>query len=311
MKLLKFESLHMSTPTEAKFSLNYYTGFLSVLFAAFLWGTAGTAASFAKGISPLVIATISVGFGGLIHTFLSLKAIKKNYQKLFNYKSQIFIAVLVSILCPFAFYSSVSLAGVSIGTVISIGCAPLFSVLLEWILDKRKLSLKWLVSFILGFLGIILLSYAGDHAQQQVVQSDRILGVLFGLLSSLSYATYSWIMRNLIRQDIDSRAAMGVIFGISAVLLLPTLLITAQNLFDYPTNIWVAIYIPIVPMFLGYLFFSFGLKRIPASQAMTLALVEIPVAALLAVVVVGENLTMNSYLGLILIFLCVIVLTKK
>ncbi|MFY6379172.1 EamA family transporter, partial [Acinetobacter baumannii] len=58
-------------------------------------------------------------------------------------------------------------------------------------------------------------------------------------------------------------------------------------------------------------FFSFGLKRIPASQAMTLALVEIPVAALLAVVVVGESLTMNSYLGLVLIFLCVIVLTKK
>ncbi|MDC5278140.1 EamA family transporter, partial [Acinetobacter baumannii] len=51
--------------------------------------------------------------------------------------------------------------------------------------------------------------------------------------------------------------------------------------------------------------------RIPASQAMTLALVEIPVAALLAVVVVGESLTMNSYLGLVLIFLCVIVLTKK
>ncbi|KRI62150.1 EamA family transporter [Acinetobacter pittii] len=301
----------MSTPTEAKFSLHYYTGFLSVLFAAFLWGTAGTAASFAKGISPLVIATISVGFGGLIHTFLSLIAIKNNYQKLFNYKSQIFIAVVVSILCPFAFYSSVSLAGVSIGTVISIGCAPLFSVLLEWILDKRKLSLKWLISFILGFLGIILLSYAGDHTQHQVVQSDRILGVFFGLLSSLSYATYSWIMRNLIRQDVDSRAAMGVIFGISAVLLLPTLFITAQNLFDYPTNIWVAIYIPIVPMFLGYLFFSFGLKRIPASQAMTLALVEIPVAALLAVVVVGESLTMHSYLGLILIFLCVIVLTKK
>jgi len=301
----------MSTPTEAKFSLNYYTGFLSVLFAAFLWGTAGTAASFAKGISPLVIATISVGFGGLIHTFLSLKAIKKNYQKLFNYKSQVFIAVIVSILCPFAFYSSVSLAGVSIGTVISIGCAPLFSVLLEWILDKRKLSLKWLISFILGFLGIILLSYAGDHTQHPVVQSDRILGVFFGLLSSLSYATYSWIMRNLIRKEVDSRAAMGVIFGISAVLLLPTLLITAQNLFDYPTNIWVAIYIPIVPMFLGYLFFSFGLKRIPASQAMTLALVEIPVAALLAVIVVGESLTMHSYLGLILIFLCVIVLTKK
>ncbi|MFV5647070.1 EamA family transporter, partial [Acinetobacter baumannii] len=270
----------MSTPTEAKFSLTYYTGFLSVLFAAFLWGTAGTAASFAKGISPLVIATISVGFGGLIHTFLSLKAIKKDYRKLFDYKTKVLIAVIVSILCPFAFYSSVSLAGVSIGTVISIGCAPLFSVMLEWLLDKRKLSLKWLISFILGFLGVVLLSYAGEHSHQhQGGQSERLLGVFFGLLSSLSYATYSWIMKNLIHKGIDSRAAMGVIFGISAVLLLPTLLITATHLFNYPNNIWVALYIPIVPMFLGYLFFSFGLKRIPASQAMTLALVEIPVAA--------------------------------
>ncbi|GGH31805.1 hypothetical protein GCM10007354_12700 [Acinetobacter courvalinii] len=104
---------------------------------------------------------------------------------------------------------------------------------------------------------------------------------------------------------------MGVIFGISAVLLFPTLFITATHLFDYATNIWVALYIPLVPMFLGYLFFSFGLKRIPASQAMTLALVEIPVATLLAVYLVGESLTFNSYLGLVLILLCVIVLTKK
>ncbi|MCL8352222.1 EamA family transporter, partial [Acinetobacter baumannii] len=79
----------------------------------------------------------------------------------------------------------------------------------------------------------------------------------------------------------------------------------------YPSNICVALYILIVPMFLGYLFYSFGIPRIPASQAMTLALVEIPVAALLAVVVVGESLTMNSYLGLVLIFLYVIVLTTK
>ena len=87
------------------------------------------------------------------------------------------IAVIVSILCPFAFYSSVSLAGVSIGTVISIGCAPLFSVMLEWLLDKRKLSLKWLISFILGFR-VVLLSYAGEHSHQhQGVQSERLLGV--------------------------------------------------------------------------------------------------------------------------------------
>ncbi|MOA54480.1 EamA-like transporter family protein [compost metagenome] len=64
-------------------------------------------------------------------------------------------------------------------------------------------------------------------------------------------------------------------------------------------------------MFLGYLFFSFGLKRIPASQAMTLALVEIPVAALLATLLLGESLSLTSYLGLASLFLCVILLARK
>ena len=297
--------------TEEKRSFTYYAGFLSVLLAAFLWGTAGTAASFAHGLSPITIATLSICIGGFIHTVLSLKAIRHNYKKLSRYKFNICIAVIASILCPFAFYSSVSMAGVSIGTVISIGCAPLFSVILEWLFDQQKLSFKWLLSFVLGFSGIVLLSYTGETLQHHLLQSERILGVFFGLLSSLTYATYSWSMRNLIHQGIESRAAMGVIFGISAVLLLPILVMNAHNLFLYPNNIWVAIYIPFVPMFLGYLFFSFGLKHIPASQAMTLALVEIPVATLLAVLLVGEVLTLSSYAGLILIFLCVIVLTRK
>lgn len=294
------------------FSFNYYAGFLAVLMAAFLWGTAGTAASFAIGLNPVVLATISVGIGGLIHTLLSFKSIIKYHKKLFNYKTQLLLGVIASICCPLFFYSSVSFAGVSIGTVLSIGCAPLFSVILEWLFDQQKLLLKWLISFIFGISGVILLSYSGEtHSNVNILQSERILGVIFGLLSSLSYASYSFIMRNLIHKDIDARAAMGSIFGICALLVLPTLFFTGKNLLVYPVNLWVALYIPIVPMFLGYLFFSFGLKRIPASQAMTLALVEIPVAAILAVLLLGESLNFSSYLGLISIFLCVIILTRK
>ena len=77
-----------------------------------------------------------------------------------------------------------------------------------------------------------------SHMQANIVTNIKgpirtVIRCIFGLLSSLSYATYSWIMKNLIHKGIDSRAAMGVIFGISAVLLLPTLLITATHLFNY------------------------------------------------------------------------------
>lgn len=302
----------MSIPASSPSSLNYYAGFLSVLFAAILWGTAGTAASFAKELSPIIIGLISIGVGGLIHTLMSLNAIKKDYKTLFQYKSKILIGVAVSIACPVAFYSSVATVGVSIGTVVSIGFAPLFTVMLEWFFDKRPLSLSWFISFLLGFSGVALLSFSGNlHHENQVIHSDRLTGVLYGLISGLSYATYSWTIKSLINKDINSRAAMGTIFGICSLIVIPILFFTAHNLFRFHENIFVGIYIAFVPMFLGYLFFSFGLKRIPASQAMTLALFELPVAALLAVILLGESLTFGNYLGLISIFLSIIILTKK
>lgn len=132
---------------------------------------------------------------------------------------------------------------------------PLFSVMLEWLLDKRKLSLKWLISFILGFRSRFTLICRRTQSPTSRRQSRRLLGVFWLTLKS-ELCNIFVDYENLIHKGINSRAAMGVIFGISAVLLLPTLLITATHLFNYPNNIWVALYIPIVPMFLGYLFLA-------------------------------------------------------
>jgi DME family drug/metabolite transporter len=195
----------MEVAMKTKQSLDYRIGFLSVLFAAFLWGTAGTAASFAKNLSPIMIGTISVGGGGLIYTLLCFKAVRLNYQCLLPQKYLLLIGVVAAIASPITFYSSIALAGVSIGTVVSLGSAPLFSVILEKIFEKRKLSFKWLMSFFIGFLGVILLLHTSKTAVVQVSPTDKLIGVLFGVLSGLSYAIYSWIVRSLINKGIDSR----------------------------------------------------------------------------------------------------------
>lgn len=46
----------------------------------------------------------------------------------------------------------------------------------------------------------------------------------------------------------------------------------------------------LVPMLLGYLLFGYGLTRVTPSAATTLTLAEPAIAALLAVVLVGERL---------------------
>lgn len=289
---------------------SYGISFLSILLAAFLWGTSGTVASFSKGLSPIAIGTISLGFGGLIHAFISISLIKKNNHLLKQHKKILFIGVLATTIYPLAFYSSLSLAGIAIGTVISIGSAPLFAALLEYFCDQKKLSVKWLISFILGVIGIVFLTLGEGGHKQITDQFNQIVGIFLGVIAGITYAIYSWIAKKLIGHGIDARATMGIVFGISALILLPTLFFTGSNLLNYSINWGVAVYLAVIPMFLGYFLFSLGLKKIATSKAITLSLFEPFVATLLAIFVVGEHLSLMGYLGLTLIFICIFLLVK-
>jgi DME family drug/metabolite transporter len=65
----------------------------------------------------------------------------------------------------------------------------------------------------------------------------------------------------------------------------------------------------LVPMFAGYVLFGWGLAHVPASTATTLSLLEPAVAAVLAVLVVGERLPATGWMGIVLVIACLAVLT--
>lgn len=58
----------------------------------------------------------------------------------------------------------------------------------------------------------------------------------------------------------------------------------------------------VVPMFIGYICFGYGLERVRASTAIAISLLEPVVAALLAAAVLGERLSLPAYAGIALIF---------
>ena len=64
----------------------------------------------------------------------------------------------------------------------------------------------------------------------------------------------------------------------------------------------------LVPMFLGYVLFGYGLARLGASTATTITLSEPAVAAILAVVIVGETLSPLGWSGLGIIGAALVVL---
>ena len=286
---------------------NTLLGSLAVLMAATLWGTTGTAAAFAPEVPAMAIGAAAMGGGGLLQALMAVRPMAKHRQGLRRHWLLLLIGALAVAVYPLAFYGSMRLAGITVGTVVTIGSAPLLSALIEYLFDRQRLSLRWLAGAVLGVVGMALLAAAESHGATggEAVGS----GMLLGLLAGLTYALYSWTARRLMLNGVAAKAAMGATFGGGALFLLPVLLFTGAPLLASSTNLAVGLYMALVPMFIGYLCFGYGLARIAASTAITLTLFEPVVAAALAVIIVGERLPLQGWLGIVLILLCLVCIT--
>lgn len=286
---------------------NTLLGSLAVLMAATLWGTTGTAAAFAPEVPAMAIGAAAMGGGGLLQALIAVRPMAKHRQGLRRHWLLLLIGALAVAVYPLAFYGSMRLAGITVGTVVTIGSAPLLSALIEYLFDRQRLSLRWLAGAVLGVVGMALLAAAESHGATggEAVGS----GILLGLLAGLTYALYSWTARRLMLNGVAAKAAMGATFGGGALFLLPVLLFTGVPLLASGTNLAIGLYMALVPMFIGYLCFGYGLARIAASTAITLTLFEPVVAAALAVVVVGERLPLQGWLGIVLILMCLVCIT--
>lgn len=284
-----------------------------VLVASVLWGTTGTAATFAPAVGPLAIGAAAMGVGGLLQALIAGRRIVAERTALRAHRKVLLLGAAAVAIYPLAFYTSMRLAGVAAGTVVSIGTAPLASGMVERLADRRRLPGRWIAGAILGLSGTVLLcvaesaSGAGGHGGGS--GGRTVAGLGLGLAAGVLYAVYSWAAHRLMRRGLGSRAAMGAVFGLGGLMLLPVLVITGAPLVASWPDAAVGAYMAAVPMFTGYLLFGWGLARILASTATTLSLLEPAVAAVLAVLVVGERLPVAGWAGISLVAGCLAVLT--
>lgn len=288
-------------------SRDYGIGVGAVLFASVVWGTTGTAATFAPEVGPFAIGAAAMGLGGLLQAVYAGRGIRSSLPQLARHWQMLLLGGLAVAIYPLAFYASMRMAGVTVGTVVTIGSAPLLSALIEFTFDKTRLSARWLVAALIGLAGMVLLCL--DKGGSHGAGDQALLGILLGLVGGLTYALYSWTARRVMLAGLRSDVAMGATFGIGGLLLLPVLFATGAPFLASWQNASVGIYMALGPMFLGYLAFGYGLARIPASTATTISLIEPVVAAILAILIVGERLTPVGWTGVALIVLCLVALT--
>jgi drug/metabolite transporter, DME family len=290
----------------------HLNGVLSAVIACVFWGTTGTAASFIPDVSPLATGAFAMGVGGVLLILNARCHLRVDHRQLLAQPKVLVVGGVSVAIYPLAFYSSMSLSGVAIGTLISLASAPFFSVLLEYVVCKKSISLQWVISFFVGTLGIVLLT-VGKQSHSDLGHHSTLQhwGICLGLIAGLTYAIYSWSARQMIEKGISSKSSMASMFGLAAMILLPSLLFTGDNTLSDIKHIAIMLYMAVIPMFFGYLCFGYALKQLNASKATLITLLEPAIATLFAICVVGEKFATVGWYGLVLIVMCLILQVIK
>lgn len=314
-------------------------GVIFVLLACVLWGTTGTAHSFApEGMSAHWVGALRLVVAASFFIVLATIAPKAAAQPAQMPQTpstqnrtldrglaraqaqspsdgatattaaalpsgQLLLCALCMVAYNLAFFDGLRRTGVGLGTAVAIGSSPVFAGLLSAALLKRWPARAWWLGTAIGIVGGALMALAnhGDETGHLASGWDLMLGLALCLLAGLAYGSYAVLCQPLLARAGVARANAWV-FATAALLSLPAAAGLGGALPAMDVRGWgVVVYLGVFATGLAYWFFSQGLRTISAATGVTLSKAEPIVAFVLAIVVLGEPVSAQAIVGLTLV----------
>ncbi|MEI5131232.1 EamA family transporter [Streptomyces libani] len=294
-----------ATPSSA---LPVGRGLLYVTLAATAWGTAGAAAALlyrGSGLGPLAL-TFWRTFGGLV-LLLAVRALLRRrsgtvavpapapYEPLRRRLPRIVMTGIALAVFQAAYFAAVEATGLAVGTVVTMGAGPVLIAIGARVTMGERLGAGGVLAVAGALAGLAILVLGGDGGT-----TVRPAGVGYALLSAAGCAAMTLITRRLGKGGgSDPYASTVSAFAVGALCLLP--LAAVEGLWpqahDLGRSLWLLVYIAAVPTALAYGLYFAGLAAVRAATASVISLIEPVSAAAIAVLFLGERLTMATAIG--------------
>ncbi len=276
---------------------------LAVLGAAALFGTTGTAlAKGPSGIEALSAGSLRLLIGGAGLCLIGWRTFTNDLCTLRKARSSlILLGGLTVAAYQLGFFWATETTGVALATVVTIGTSPLISRVIGYVRGRPAPDLWWVVSAIGLIIGLVLL-VLGSAGSTNAVELD-MWGVLAAILAGASYAAYTEVGSEMMIRRWHPTSAMAAMFFTAGVLTSPLLLVRDVSWFATSAGLGVILYLSLVTLTLAYIWFGWGLKRLPPTTVVMLTMFEPVVAAILAIVVLGETLSGISWIGISIVLI--------
>lgn len=277
---------------------------LAAVGAAALWGTTGTAQALGPdGTDPVTVGALRILLGAAVLTALAVPALRgPRARRAGAGRLPHGVVLLLGGLCVAAyqacFFVGVDRAGVAVGTVVALGVAPLATGVLALLLGER-ITRRWGLATGAAVVGVMLL-VGGAGTTGRAVDP---LGIAAALGAGASYAGYTVAARTLLLRGARGLVVMAGFFVVGAVLLAPVLLGADLSWIATGRGALMVLWLGVVATGVSYVLFQRGLAGLPSSTVATLSLAEPVTATLLGVLVLREELTPLTAVGIAVVLL--------
>jgi drug/metabolite transporter (DMT)-like permease len=193
----------------------------------------------------------------------------------------------------------------TIGLVL--GAIPIFAALFGLALGTERPTPRFWLAASISFVGVGLVA-AGSGGEI----TSSLAGIMLGLSTAATWAAYSVVVGPLMRTYSPSRMSAIVIPGAWVAIALCGLPQTADQEWDLGWEIWVLMaFATIGPLVLTNVLWFRSIHRIGANRATLAANLQPFVAAVLAVVLLSEPLSLPQIAGGVLIALGILVVRRR
>ncbi len=278
-----------------------FSGYGEIITASVLWGLAGILAKMITGMPAQSIIFYRVAFASIIIFIFLLTSSNLNLIKLGDKKMYLLLFAILQAATMMAYFVSLLNASVPVA-VLLLYTAPVYVTLFSPWLLKESSTKKGIIALVFSFAGVVLIVDPG-----KLEFSMYSIGILAGIISGIAYAFQIMTSKYLsARYSGYTQAFWG--FVIATLILLPVGMMPLDMVFR---NMDYLVLLAIFPTILAVSLYFNGLKKVRAQSASILGLIEPVSAVILAVLILGEQISTPELIGGALILIGAALVMKE
>lgn len=290
----------------------YISGVFYAFFGGIFWGFSGACGQYLfmyKNLDPVWLTGVRLLGAGICLFILMIIKQKRGIFKIFTNKSSLFQLMIYSffglMLCQYTYYETIKHSNVAIATILQY-TAPAMIMILACLWYKKLPSIKEFFALICASIGLFLIA---THGNLDKLIIDKYPFAI-GMISALCVVIYSI-------SPININKKYGTLVTLSWGLLISGII------FFVASNSYKVLQITDIYSFLGVcgviffgtiLAFSFymrGVDIIGPTKASMIASIEPISAMIFSYFWFGVKFVLLDYIGVFLILLCTILVSKK